>query len=367
MIALKKTEPERLEEFLRENFRLDQRIEAINNRKLYSLEIELTRRCNLECIYCYNSSSRNPGTSDFDFNLLERILREAYEYGIRSITYLGGEPTLHPAINEIIKFTKDIGMEEVVLYTNGTMMNDRLLESINAYVDAVVFHMDTVSRDIFADLHNIEREASFKYFDAILDNLHMLLLSGYQSKKLRHCMTLYKATYETLEQTLAWAIHDENMLTSVFIPLVEVGGGAKFPESEKLDLHKVKRSYELRANIEQRSELLLLGPSEYCKQYQLTTAYMSCDGLLLPYAGYLGKSTCSIHMDTIGNVIAEHYAFLTFDYDFKCDDLNEHKEVTRCINSTFCFGTRTAYNVPTFANGCDPNCWIQDKLVINNG
>jgi len=52
--------------------------------------------------------------SDFDLELLKCVLKDAYEYGIRSITYLGGEPTLHPKINEIIKFTKAIGMEEVV-------------------------------------------------------------------------------------------------------------------------------------------------------------------------------------------------------------------------------------------------------------
>lgn len=358
MIAAGKTEIERLEEFLRENFRLNQRIEAINSRKLYSLEIELTRRCNLECIYCYNSSSKNPGIPDFDFNLLKRVLREAYEYGIRSVTYLGGEPTLHSEINEIIKYTNNIGMEEVVLYTNGTVMNGRLLDTINAYVDSVIFHLDTVSRDNFADLHNISRYSSFRYFEKILTNIQLVRSSGYNSKKLRHCLTLYKATYETLEQTLSWAIHDENMLTSIFIPLVAIGKGAKLPESEIIDLHKIKRSYELRANIEQRPELLLLGPSEYCKQYQLTTAYISCDGLLLPYAGYRGKQTCRISSDKLNNVIAQNYPYLTFDYACECDELNNYIVGASCQNSRFCFGTRTAYQFSSLNNGCDPNCWV---------
>ena len=355
-MTAERTEIERLEQFLRENFRLDERIAAIKNRKLYSLEIELTRRCNLECIYCYNSSSRDPGMPDFDFELLKRVLREAYEYGIRSITYLGGEPTLHPKINKIIKFTKDIGMEEVVLYTNGTVMNDRLLDTINTFVDSVVIHIDSIDPDVFADVHRIDRSSSLSYFESILNNINTLKSSNYSPSKLRHCLALFSPTNGTLEKTLRWAIHSENMLTSIFIPVVTIGRGSQIPNDTLLNLEQIKTSYEIRARIEDRPELLLLGPSEYFKQYQITTSYLACDGYLLPYAGYNGKLDCAMSSSFLVNAITQNYSFLTFNCG---EDLYISKKTFSCKNSRFCFGTKTAIQRSGLShNNCDPNCWF---------
>src|ERR1039457_2741423 len=273
-----KTDLEKLGVFLRANFRLDQRIEAINNRKIYSLEIELTRRCNLECNYCYNSSSRSPGIPDFDFNLLKRVLREAYDYGIRSITYLGGEPTLHPELKDIIKFTKTIGMEEVVLYTNGTLLDDVLLEVINEYVDSIVIHLDSVDKIVFSEVHDIDIDTSYRFHESILRNIHILKSSGYDSKQIRLCLTLFRSSYESLEKTLRWAIHEEGMLTSIFIPVVPSGKGTQITSKNQLSLNEIQDAYNIRAKIENRRELLTLGTSEYFKQYQLTVAYITSHG-----------------------------------------------------------------------------------------
>ena len=358
-MTAERTEMERLEQFLRENFRLDERIAAIENRKLYSLEIELTRRCNLECIYCYNSSSRDPGMPDFDFELLKRVLREAYEYGIRSITYLGGEPTLHRQINEIIKFTKSIGMEEVVLYTNGTVMNDRLLDTINTFVDSVVIHIDSIDPDVFADLHRIDRSSSLSYFESILNNINLLKSSSYSSSKLRHCLTLFLPTYRTLEKTLRWAIHRENMLTSIFIPVVTIGRGSQIHKDNFLNLEEIKTSYEIRAEVEHRPELLLLGPSEYCKQYQMSVAYVTCFGEVMPYAAF-NYSVGNINSQLIGKIMNNAYDELSFGLlaDVYSNN-NLLGKCGKCLNQSFCFGTRVnAIRRNIYLDSSDRFCWI---------
>lgn len=343
-MTAERTEIERLEQFLRENFRLDERIAAIKNRKLYSLEIELTRRCNLECIYCYNSSSRDPGMPDFDFELLKRVLREAYEYGIRSITYLGGEPTLHPEINEIIKFTKAIGMEEVVLYTNGTVMNDRLLDTINTFVDSVVIHIDSIDPDVFADVHRIDRSSSLSCFESILNNINSLKSFGYSPSNLRHCLTLFSPTYRTLEKTLQWAIHNENMLTSIFIPVVTVGRGFQISNPEFLTLDQIKTAYEIRARVERRPELLLLGPSEYFKQYQMSTCYISVDAKVHPYAA-MQTIFGDLSVDKLSSVSNRSFEEISFSNLGFCEN---------CFSSNYCFGT-----VAAVRNSIDnhPMCW----------
>ena len=44
-------------------------------------------------------------------------------------------------------------------------------------------------------------------------------------------------------------------------------------------------AFRMRARIEGRAELMLLGTSEFCKAYQMTTAYVTANGDIVPYAG----------------------------------------------------------------------------------
>jgi len=86
-----------------------------------SLQIEPTNVCNLRCTTCPGARSSFP-KGYMDIGLFENIISEASRIGVKRIhLFLRGEPTLHPKIFEMIRFTKSAGLP-VHLTTNGTRL-----------------------------------------------------------------------------------------------------------------------------------------------------------------------------------------------------------------------------------------------------
>jgi MoaA/NifB/PqqE/SkfB family radical SAM enzyme len=92
------------------------------------LWLELTNRCNLECVHCYADSRPHPDRKDLltpdDYN---RLISDAASLGCRSLQFIGGEPTLHKELPALIEKSRASNFEFVEVYTNGTNLSDSLL------------------------------------------------------------------------------------------------------------------------------------------------------------------------------------------------------------------------------------------------
>lgn len=104
-----------------------------------AIEIELTKVCNWHCDFCYNvwkipdsqgrrsksiGETSNPNYH-INVDLLKRVLQEAKSESCLRIRYSGGEPTLHPDFEEIIKMTHELGFD-VEVFTNGSRVDARM-------------------------------------------------------------------------------------------------------------------------------------------------------------------------------------------------------------------------------------------------
>ncbi len=69
------------------------------------LSLSVTSRCNLRCIYCY-SYEDNRHATDVPVQELFSIINEFHALGTRVFMLQGGEPLLHPHIDEIITYIK---------------------------------------------------------------------------------------------------------------------------------------------------------------------------------------------------------------------------------------------------------------------
>lgn len=66
---------------------------------------EITRRCNLKCVYCYNNS-RSDFRVELDKERIFQVIDRLYESGTFEVRLTGGEPTLHPDFFEILDYLK---------------------------------------------------------------------------------------------------------------------------------------------------------------------------------------------------------------------------------------------------------------------
>src|SRR2546423_12391621 len=102
------------------------------------------RRCNLDCAYCneYDKTSSPVPLTE----MLQRIDRLA-DLGTTIITLSGGEPTLHPQLDDIIRRIRERGAIATVI-TNGYLLTPERIQRLNrAGLDYLQISIDNVLPD----------------------------------------------------------------------------------------------------------------------------------------------------------------------------------------------------------------------------
>ena len=87
-----------------------------------SLQFAITDNCNLNCEFCSNKKREG---NEFTFEEIKNILNVFKRLGARSVEFTGGEPTLHPQINEIINYAKSLDYS-IGIKSNGVDIHKRL-------------------------------------------------------------------------------------------------------------------------------------------------------------------------------------------------------------------------------------------------
>jgi MoaA/NifB/PqqE/SkfB family radical SAM enzyme len=96
-----------------------------NDRYPLSGTIELTPRCNINCVHCYINEAAGDETikaKELTTSLWKEILDQMAEAGTFFLMITGGEPLLRPDFDEIFQYARWKGMI-VTLFTNGTMLS----------------------------------------------------------------------------------------------------------------------------------------------------------------------------------------------------------------------------------------------------
>jgi len=100
----------------------------------------LTEGCNLRCRHCWIAPKyQSEGNSypALDLDLFKSIIEQGKSLGLTGVKLTGGEPLLHPHINEILEYihTEDLRM---TLETNGVLCKPEVAERMAACKDPFV-------------------------------------------------------------------------------------------------------------------------------------------------------------------------------------------------------------------------------------
>lgn len=87
------------------------------NFKLKEIKLEVTHKCNLNCIHC-SSHANKECNSEIPKEDCFRIIEEGATLGAEEIAFSGGEPLLWPAIFEAVNLASRKGLN-VMIYTSG--------------------------------------------------------------------------------------------------------------------------------------------------------------------------------------------------------------------------------------------------------
>lgn len=81
------------------------------------LELEVTGRCQLECVHCYASSGPLGTHGDMLTSDWLAVIDQAAAMGVEEVQFIGGEPTLHPDLPVLVRHALGRGLE-VEVYSN---------------------------------------------------------------------------------------------------------------------------------------------------------------------------------------------------------------------------------------------------------
>jgi radical SAM protein with 4Fe4S-binding SPASM domain len=98
--------------------------------RLGQLDIELTERCNNDCVHCSINRPANDADArarEMTTEQVKDILQEAAGLGCLSVRFTGGEPLLRPDFEELYIFARRLGLK-VLLFTNARLITPHLAD-----------------------------------------------------------------------------------------------------------------------------------------------------------------------------------------------------------------------------------------------
>lgn len=100
---------------------------AATTSPLSFLWLEITSKCNLQCVHCYADSGPGGGHGLMTSTRWKEIILEARDLGTQTVQFIGGEPTLHPQFPELVRHAASVGLS-VEVYTNLTRVPSPMWE-----------------------------------------------------------------------------------------------------------------------------------------------------------------------------------------------------------------------------------------------
>ena len=318
---------------------------------LLSLELELSRVCNLRCIYCY-ASSGTAMENELSLPEILDVVDQTAALGARKIIILGGgEPLLYPYLMDVIDHILGKGLK-ADLFTNGTLMTLAKAKALYDRGVAVVVKMNSLRPEIQDLLAG--HTGTFKSIEQGLNNLTAV---GYPDRRHRLGIEtiICRQNYDELPQLWRWAKRQG------IVPYVEVitwQGRAKRHPELTVSNSELKGLFETLAGIDAKefgNKWIPHPPlvASHCARHEYSCT-VTANGVVYPCPG--------VTVD-VGNVRENSLK----DIINKSPVIQELRNIRKLIKGRCaqcelryqCYGCRgNAFQITGDYLAEDPTCWL---------
>jgi cyclic pyranopterin phosphate synthase len=119
-------------------------------RSIEYLRISVTDRCNFRCVYCMPREGLQwlPKAEILTYEEITEIVRQLAPLGLRRLRITGGEPTIRPDLESLIRMLRAVpGIEDIALSTNGARLPDMASSLRAAGLDRINMSADSLRPD----------------------------------------------------------------------------------------------------------------------------------------------------------------------------------------------------------------------------
>ncbi len=163
--------------------------QRLSNKKTHfplNAHLELTYRCNLNCIHCYckgledtvsgnrlsvSGANRKPQTANRELTTEEwkEILDEIYREGCLWLTITGGEPLIRDDFLEIYSYAKAKGFI-ITLFTNGLLLTEKIIDYLQkSPPESIEITLNGITESVYESISGVK--GSFKRVISIIKEL----------------------------------------------------------------------------------------------------------------------------------------------------------------------------------------------------
>ena len=317
---------------------LTEKASSPNTYQIYTAGINITRDCNLKCLYCYANAS-----VDYDRHrdcLTKRDI-ENYLDGVKQfaapdcpIQFTGGEPLLNRELLYYgIKYARKLGFSYITINTNGLLLTQKDIDYFKTYnVDNVTISLDGIKENIHDEIRG---KNSFKKAKQALFLLKKNLIHATAS------ITIHKGNYSGLEDFLLFC--KDNGIQPFTSPLFPLGR-CNCNNLDCVDL------YDIFSSIKNLYSSGKLSDSDLDGTFLQTIILPIKD---LVHRKYCGTGSSTIFMDSNGDLFPCTNT-LGSDY-FLCGNIKRERFSDVWNNSSVLNNLRKNVNVDFFdgCEGCD--------------
>ncbi len=321
---------------------------------MHMLELEITTKCNLNCLHCYNRENKN---IDMDYEDIVKYINFANENHIHTLTLSGGEACLHPQFNKICAYLKANrntlkNISKVTLQTNGYIRNMNL-------EDLQGFDYIHLSFDIDENgARNISSENTIKLAKDLENaGIKPYLFTTVHKKNVNHIDEIVK-------------IANKNKVPIAFNFCIDTGKDKEFllTKEEKIVAIKKLLEYEKQGKINKLKHpyvnsfkgMSLENNEAFKIKGGCTAGIASCsilaNGDVIP-CPFVRVKAGNIHEKSLEEIWKESGLFRVLR------DRKNYEGCGNCKHLAYCGGCRrSAYQGTDKINGFDVNCIAREEV-----
>ena len=321
------------------------------NLSMHLLELEITTKCNLNCLHCYN---RGEGNIDLPIDQIVKYINFANENEVNTVIISGGEACLHKDFKKICEYLKQNrsrlnGIKKITLQTNGYIRNIEL-EDLKGF--------DYIHLSFDIDENGL-REISLLNTIQLAKQIKEIGIKPY------FFTTIHKKNLEYIDDIVK--IANDNEINIAFNFCIDTGRDKEYllsVEEKRKAIEKLLK-YESEGKINKLRnpyvnsfKKMELNENEKFKiKGGCTAGIASCDilpnGDIIP-CPFFRKKAGNIYNDELKNI------WLNSDLFSILRDRKSYENCGKCNYLAYCGGCRkSAYTTSGEVNGFDGNCIIQ--------
>ncbi len=317
--------------------------EARSENRLLNCDIEVSRKCNLHCKFCYSDSGKQLN-NEMTLAELKELIDDVKNLGAKTVTLTGGEPLMYPGFFELVEHITGLGMK-ALFFTNATFITPAIAKQLIDNETYPCVSLEAADPTIHDNLVGTKGA-----FEKTIEGINNLVSVGYTGKlPLTINAVVTKLNIDNLPALWEYAV--KRNIDPFFLRLISKGRTRHHNELY-VSSDEIKKLVEDIASLKNYEPSVPFLGEEGCVKHYIS-CHIDSQGFVQPCSG-VDIHCGNIRYKNLPSIINDSPIFKIM----RNIDSNIQGKCKDCVHHDKCYGCRgVTYALTGDLVGSDPLCW----------